>query len=239
VIFEKQRQHWDAFAHLDPYWAVLSDPAKRGGGWTGDEFYATGRDFVRGVMDGLWRLGLPERLGTALDVGCGPGRNTHALAAYFDSVVGYDISPQMLELARAKQGETYFTGNTNFVLNDTDDLAPFKGGEFDMVFSFITLQHIDIGRVPFYLSECWRVLKPGGTFVFQYISHPNGRPGSGESGPDPEWEHEGVRPFYEVNPVRVDNMVHLLLELGFEVVQVQQDAQKGQSFYSYDYVVRK
>jgi len=42
------------------------------------------------------RVGRPLRFGRALDFGCGPGRVTRALAAWFDESVGVDVSPVMI-----------------------------------------------------------------------------------------------------------------------------------------------
>lgn len=235
MIFADQKRHWDALAHIDPYWAVLSDPDKIDGGWEKEEFYRSGRHEMVNVLNTIWNLGFKRRdHGRALDLGCGPGRNTHAMAKWFNEVVGYDISPQMLELAREDA-----KGNEEFVLNETDDLAPFADDWFDLIYSNITLQHIDPGSVPRYLGECARVLRPGGAFYFQFISHPNGLPGTKESAPQPAWFHEGLQPYYEVHPVRVDEMVGMILAFPLAVVQVRHTKTEGQSFFSYDYVVEK
>lgn len=142
MIFKEQQRHWDALANLDPYWAVLSDPNKLNGGWDREEFYRTGRYEITNMLGVLHNLGFDSR-DRVLDLGCGPGRNTHPLAKWFDEAVGYDISPEMLELAREDA-----QSNEEFVLNTTDDLHPFADDWFDLVYSNITLQHIDLGRLP-------------------------------------------------------------------------------------------
>lgn len=38
----RDRRDWDKFARLDPYWAILSDPDRRQGGWKLADFLATG-----------------------------------------------------------------------------------------------------------------------------------------------------------------------------------------------------
>ena len=35
--------NWELFARTDPLWAIYADPAKRGGKWNADDFFATGR----------------------------------------------------------------------------------------------------------------------------------------------------------------------------------------------------
>src|SRR6185503_19530850 len=52
-------------------------------------------------LEGLFgRLGADPRGGTCVEVGCGPGRMTGALAERFDRVIALDVSPAMLERAR-------------------------------------------------------------------------------------------------------------------------------------------
>lgn len=238
--FAYQKQHWDAFAHIDPRWSVLSHPDKHDGGWETDEFYATGDEYVSDVLTSIADL-LPWWVdvyagGRLLDLGCGPGRCTHALAEHFDEVVGYDVSPRMLELAREGAAD-----NETFVENTTDDLSPFEDESFDFVFSNRVLQHVDRSRFNHYLAESVRVLKSDGVFWFQCVSHETGFTGPNESGPLPHWQHRGVRPFYEVNPHRVQDVLNwLLLTLPVAVLQVRSELPTREtSHFSYQYIVQK
>ena len=70
------QRHWDAFGRHDPMWAILTDPARKGGRWTADEFFATGVTEIGAVMAAARALGLPARRRRALDFGCGLGRLT-------------------------------------------------------------------------------------------------------------------------------------------------------------------
>ena len=45
------QRYWDRQAHADPMWAILTDPAKAGGRWDADEFFATGIHDVGVVME--------------------------------------------------------------------------------------------------------------------------------------------------------------------------------------------
>ena len=94
------QQYWDRQAHADPMWAILTDPAKAGGRWDADEFFATGVREVGVFMDQAAAWGSPLARRSALDFGCGIGRLSQALAEHFDQVYGVDISPKMIELAR-------------------------------------------------------------------------------------------------------------------------------------------
>ena len=78
----KMRATWDALA-ADPD-AYVGDPER-------------GRSELQGLFE---RLGADPRGGTCVEVGCGPGRMTAALAERFDRVVAVDVSPAMVERAR-------------------------------------------------------------------------------------------------------------------------------------------
>src|ERR1700741_2500362 len=91
---------WEELARLDPLWAVASSPELRHGKWDEEEFYKGGRRKVRKLMKRLDALGLPARSARALDFGCGAGRLTLPLNDHFDAVMGVDIAPSMLALAR-------------------------------------------------------------------------------------------------------------------------------------------
>jgi SAM-dependent methyltransferase len=90
-----------------------------------------------------------------LEVGCGPGelaaRVQDELAA---EVVAVDISPRMVELARARGIDTR--------LGDVQEL-PFADGEFDCAIAAWVLYHVpDVDRA---LAELARVLRGGGRLV--------------------------------------------------------------------------
>jgi SAM-dependent methyltransferase len=160
-IHELQRD-WDLLANDDPLWAVLSDPAKRGGGWTVDEFLATGRQEVGELFAHAEKLGVNIRRERALDFGCGPGRIAQALCDRFDRVDGVDIAPGMVELGRKMNR---YGKRCVYHVNDRPELALFADDTFDLVHSTITLQHMSPPLALSYLAEFARVLAPNGLIV--------------------------------------------------------------------------
>src|SRR2546423_3765771 len=96
---EALQRRWNAAGKGDPFWAVLSDPRKKGNRWQVEEFFRTGSDEIQSLIADVEALGLTMQRRRALDFGCGPGRLSQALASYFDQVDGVDISPSMIELA--------------------------------------------------------------------------------------------------------------------------------------------
>lgn len=98
-----------------------------------------------------------------LDVACGVGYGTQLLAKTAKEVDGADISEEAINYAK----EHYQAKNVTFTVSDATAL-PYKTGEFDVVVSFETIEHIT-NQVAF-VKEVRRVLKPGGVFV---VSTPN------------------------------------------------------------------
>jgi SAM-dependent methyltransferase len=110
-------------------------------------------------------LGLPEERRRALDFGCGVGRHARVLAEHFDSVVGVDVSEEMIRLAR---GLNEGIEGLEFVVNADERLAGMPSGEFDLVQSQLVLQHLPGEDVILgYIGEMLRVLRPGGLLFFQ------------------------------------------------------------------------
>jgi SAM-dependent methyltransferase len=173
------KQTWERLANLDPFWAVLSEPDKKGGRWDLQEFLETGVDEVDHVVEIAARFGLTKR-DEALDFGCGVGRLSFPLATHFAKVVGVDISPTMLERARALNPSP---DRISFMINESPDLAMFDDDRFDLVYSNIVLQHMDPAVAKRYVAEFMRLVPVGGFVVFQLPSHfteeflPNGSNG--------------------------------------------------------------
>src|SRR5690348_2538979 len=93
---------------------------------------------MRSVIEGL----LPEEGRRAVDLGCGTGHHAAVLATRFDEVLAVDISPPMLEIARARRARP----NISYELRDLREVSPESDGPFDLVFSASTLHHVpDLG----------------------------------------------------------------------------------------------
>jgi SAM-dependent methyltransferase len=155
---------WDDHARHDPLWAILSEPAKKGGRWNTERFFQTGVAEISHILYHL-RLGdVTVVRRRALDFGCGVGRLTQALGKHFARVDGVDVSPAMVELARSlnRHGE-----RVTYHANDRPDLSIFANRTFDLVVSSLVLQHIEPAIATRYLRELCRVLAPGGALGVQ------------------------------------------------------------------------
>jgi SAM-dependent methyltransferase len=97
-----------------------------------------------------------------LEVGCGAGVDLARFARGGAIVVGVDLAPSAIELARANFEQQGLTGQ--FHVADGEQL-PFPDDSFDFVFAHGVVQYTSHPQR--LVDECRRVLKPGGEAVFQ------------------------------------------------------------------------
>jgi ubiquinone/menaquinone biosynthesis C-methylase UbiE len=162
---KKLQRNWDGLAQADPLWAICTDPAKRNNQWTTGEFFATGRKEIEAVLAYAAGIGICiDQTSPALDFGCGVGRLTRALGKYFSDCVGVDISPAMIKQARELCRDL---PHCRFLLNEDIQLKNLPDDYFGFIYSSLVLQHIAEPCSHQYVAELGRVLKPGGTLIFQ------------------------------------------------------------------------
>ena len=94
-----------------------------------------------------------------LDVGCGAGLLTNALALEGHAVTGIDLSEQSLEVARKRDA----SGKVRYVKANAYEL-PFPDASFDAVCAMDVLEHVE--QPERLIAEASRALKKGGLFFF-------------------------------------------------------------------------
>lgn len=153
-------QQWDEMARLNARYSIISTPEfEAGDGSSLEAFWASGREELDRIVS-LLALG-DTSTRNAVEIGCGIGRMTHALAERFARVVALDVSPEMIRRARALGAEL---GNVEFMVGSGSDLRGIPDASADFVLAWFVLQHIPHARdVLRYVSEAGRVLGPGGT----------------------------------------------------------------------------
>lgn len=143
---------------MDPFRAI-SGRRKQ---WKIEEFFSTATPHMDQLFSAMSELRLPKAFDSALEFGCGAGRFLRHFEKRFAKVWGIDVSQEMLELAKR------YNPRCNFHLNQSADLEFFSSGSFDLVYSFLVLQHLpDQVMIANYIKEFMRILKPGGLAVFQ------------------------------------------------------------------------
>lgn len=122
-------------------------------------------DFINGVLQAH---GKPARALRALDVGCGGGLLSESLARspYVRSVVGCDVTPEVLAVARAHQQHDAALTNLQYELQGVNELAP--SGDFDVVTLFEVLEHLDDPRDG--LRRAMGACRPGGHLFLSTIN---------------------------------------------------------------------
>lgn len=116
------------------------------------ERYAAGRPYLHPrIVERITRGTGVARFGTVLDVGCGTGQSTRAIAEVADEVVGVDLSEEMLRCAEPHERVRYLAARA--------ESLPVTPKTFDLVTVGLAFHWFDRER---FLAEVSRVLVPGG-----------------------------------------------------------------------------
>jgi SAM-dependent methyltransferase len=176
---EKMRREWDERARENARFYVNTERDN----WTDDEFFASGeRTVAEEVLTDMINIcqGKSPADMRVLEIGCGAGRVTRALASLFGEVHAVDISGEMVAQARAALANM---PNVHIYQNNGRDLGVLGDLQVDFAFSTIVFQHIPSREViESYVREVHRLLRPGGLFKFQVQGD-----ASMETAPDDTW----------------------------------------------------
>ena len=147
-------------------------------------FVDTGVGYDDPDVEAFWRRGVEvvdqmltlagltiTREDAVLDIGCGVGRLTRALAAQAGRVYGLDVSEEMLRRAREHNREL---PDVEWVHGNGRDLAAIADESVDGCFSHVVFQHIPDPEITLsYVRDMGRVLRPGGWALFQVSTDPS------------------------------------------------------------------
>ena len=105
---------------------------------------------------------LPDRqYQVAIDVGAGPGFTAFSIASKTQRVIALDITPEMLQQAKTLRHDRG-APQTDLALARAETL-PFANQSIDLIACRTAAHHFD--DVGAWLSECFRILQPGGILV--------------------------------------------------------------------------
>jgi SAM-dependent methyltransferase len=113
-------------------------------------------------LDAIAAITAGRRDARVLDLGCGAGHVSFAVAPHVASVTACDLSPSMLDVVARAAAERGFANIAT--RQSAAEHLPFGDQEFDLVLSRYSAHHWhDVRRG---IAEAARVLKRGGTAVF-------------------------------------------------------------------------
>jgi SAM-dependent methyltransferase len=162
----RMRDFWDERAREDAYFFV--DNRLVYGRPDEERFWAAGVSDLEVLMGAVEaRLDSDDEV---LEIGCGLGRLTRALAERARSVIALDVSAEML--ARA-QDLNPALDNVRWIQGDGTSLAGVEDAAVDASVSHVVFQHIPDPQITLgYVREMGRVLRPGGWAAFQVSNDP-------------------------------------------------------------------
>lgn len=123
-----------------------------------------------GDAEKIARLAEPLPTDSGLDLACGPGTFTMALARKAKQVFGFDLTPALLDLARRK-ASAEGVENVTLICGDATAL-PFGDRSLDVAVCGYSLHHMSEPRLA--LEEVARVLRPGGRLAVVDLFVPDG-----------------------------------------------------------------
>ncbi len=120
------------------------------------------RDLDAQVVQG-WLADLHDR--DVFEFGAGTGKNTVVVADVARSLTSVDVSPGMLDRARARPG----TSAVTFVQLGPDDDWPVAPASVDVVMTNLVLEHLP--KVAAFFERAARTVRPGGLVLVSEL-HP-------------------------------------------------------------------
>jgi SAM-dependent methyltransferase len=163
-LLKKMQREWDERARENARFYIVDSQEN----WSEDEFYRHGQQTVaQEILTDMYNVcqGKEPKQMKVLEIGCGAGRVTRALADLFGEVHAVDVSGEMVRLARAACADK---PNAFFYQNNGMDLQVLGERVFDFAFSMCCFHHIPSRDViETYVREVGRLLRPGGLFKFE------------------------------------------------------------------------
>ena len=166
-LAEMMRRDWDERARKNSYHYIASWRKD----WDINSFLASGdEDYRQLVSPILERCGIVAGGRVMIELGAGTGRMTRNFASRYEQVLALDLSTEMLRQGHQIHSERQ---NIHWLRVSGIDLACIVSNSTDFIFSYLVLQHLPTQELTFaYVKEMLRVLRPGGTFLFQFNGNP-------------------------------------------------------------------
>jgi len=116
------------------------------------------------ILPNLLRLLNIQGGETVLDLGCGPGFFSNEFFKKGAKVIGVDVSPELIEIARKNSPKEIV-----YKVASADRVTGILDGSADKITIVLAIQNIENAAGVFH--ECARILKPGGSLLM-VVNHP-------------------------------------------------------------------
>jgi len=171
AILRRQQAHWSHtfVAHPDMYGMEPSAPARA----------ATALFQADGVA-------------TLLELGAGQGRDALFFARQGFRVQALDVAAAATVAIEVKAAAAGLAATLTALRHDARELLPFDAGAFDACYAHMLLcMALTTAEIERLVGEVWRVLRPGGLFVYTVRTTVDAHYGAGIARGDDMYEHGG------------------------------------------------
>ncbi len=171
ALLRRQREHWDQTfaAHPDMYGTEPSVPARA----AADLYRAEGAKAI-------------------LELGAGQGRDALFFARQGFRVQALDVSADATAAIAVKVVAAGLGPALTVLRHDARESLPFSAGTFDACYAHMLLcMALTTAEIERLVGEVWRVLRPGGLFVYTVRSTADAHYRAGLARGDEMYEHGG------------------------------------------------
>lgn len=119
------------------------------------------------ILPNLLRVMSIKKDDNILDLGCGQGFFSCAFAKDGATVIGVDLSKELIAIAKCNSPK-----EIQFFASSGEDLSQFKDGSFNKIAIVLAVQNMEAPHIVF--KECFRVLKDDGS-LYLVVNHPTFR----------------------------------------------------------------
>ena len=151
------KKDWEEAASINNYRNTIAQGCEEE-----EVFRGLGKKHVNNIMNFAARYHVFFNKKDIVEIGCGAGRMTEFLSKEVNFIYATDISMGMLKRFKERLGSI-----SNVALLCTKGLSVIPSSHVDIILSYLVFQHIPEDMVEDFFKEGYRVLKPGGYFIFQ------------------------------------------------------------------------
>jgi SAM-dependent methyltransferase len=164
---------WKFYGRKAPYFGVFGQEEYLNDNLDEEKlgyFFSSGEVEVRELFNLIHsKIDSNFKPASVLDFGCGPGRMVIPFSKYAMEVTGMDISPEVLQEAEKNCWERNIL-NIRFLLSD-DELSMLQDKKFDLVHSYIVLQHLEVKRGEKLFEKLIGRISDGGIGIIHLTYH--------------------------------------------------------------------